>query len=169
MNIVGVIRISDAAEKYLYDHSRMGDTFDTVLRRLHPEIAKYDPAVTAADGGAATATAPPTGLGKKRAKKGTVAPAGLFKPYILKVLLAAPGHKLPMADVIREVETMVKPKLTAADYQKLTSGDVIRWENRCQWDRAEMVKDKLLESPTVSGRGYWMLTSKGVADAKKLP
>jgi hypothetical protein len=144
----------------------MGDTFDTVLRRLHPEIGAYDPTVTGQNGG--TSTARP-GLGKKRAKKGTVAPAGMFKPYILKVLLAASGHKLPMVDVLRKVDALVKPKLTRLDYEKLASGGVVRWENRCQWDRAEMVNGKLLEPPAVSGRGNWMLTAKGVAEAKKLP
>jgi hypothetical protein len=111
----------------------------------------------------------PTALIKKRAKKGTVAPAGTFKPYILKVLLAAPGYKLRIGDVIRAVETLVKPKLSAVDYERLASGGVVRWENRCQWDRAEMVNDKLLEPPAISGRGNWMLSAKGVAEAKKLP
>jgi hypothetical protein len=163
MHSMGVIRISDAAEKFLYENSRMGDTFDTVLRRLHPDIAQYDAAGKPQDGRS------PTALIKKRAKKGTVAPAGTFKPYILKVLLAAPGYKLRIGDVIRAVETLVKPKLSAVDYERLASGGVVRWENRCQWDRAEMVNDKLLEPPAISGRGNWMLSAKGVAEAKKLP
>ena len=169
MQNMGVIRISDASEQFLYEQSRMGDSFDSVLRRLHPEIKKYDKPVRPASGGAgATPPANSGRLGRRRAKRGTVAPAGMFKSPIMRVLLRATGHKLPMADVLGQIEQLVKPKLSALDYEPLASGGVIRWVNRAQWDRAEMVREGLLEPPTVSGRGIWMLSPKGVTEAKKL-
>jgi hypothetical protein len=165
---MGVLRVSDATEKFLYENSRMGDTFDTVMRRLHPEIEAFDKPTGPASSAGEPATANPQGTTKKRAKRGTVAPAGMFKPYILRVLLGAAGHRMRMPDLMPEIEKLVKPKLTALDYEKLTSGDVVRWQNRAQWDRAEMVQQGLLEPPAVSGRGMWMLSAKGVAEARKL-
>src|SRR4051812_2525604 len=102
---MGTIRVSDAAERYLYENSRMNDSFDTVLRRLLPKISEYDALITAEKGGGAAASAPPK---KPRAKKGTVIPTGFFAPLIIKVLAAAPGHKLHAREVVKQLGALAQ-------------------------------------------------------------
>lgn len=95
-----------------------------------------------------------------RATPGTVKTTRFFYPYILDVLLNAPGDSLRTGQALKQIEQRVNLKLNDKDRESLATG-AVRWINRCQWARDEMVKAGLLHSKEVAGRGVWKLTEEG--------
>lgn len=69
-----------------------------------------------------------------------------------------------MADVLERVLEKVRGRLTNADYEKLPSGNDVRWRNTAAWERFRMVEDGLLKSD--SPHGIWELTAAGIAAAE---
>jgi hypothetical protein len=146
--LMPTVRISEEVDQEIRKLGGFGDTHDSVLRRV-------------------------LGLDKtpeqkpKRAPHGSVTPADKYRDPILRVLLAAPGYRAVAADTIAEVGKLMKGQFTEFDTQATSSG-AIRWVNNVQWQRDSMVKEGLLEPTAVVGRGIWKLTSRGIAEAKKL-
>jgi hypothetical protein len=62
-------------------------------------------------------------------------------------------------DVLDRVEKKMANVLRPEDYEMLPSGISIRWRNRAQWQRQNMVQQGLISAN--SRRGIWELTSKG--------
>ena len=144
------VRVSDEFYDFICSNGKMGDTAESVLRRL----TGWEPQ-------------PSTTTTGKRAKSGDVTPATFYEPYILKSLYAAPDHARRTADVLKDIAAKVKPHLKPADLKPLKSG-MVRWENKTEWARSTLVDQGLIEKPNVAGHGVWKLTSKGVTAASRL-
>lgn len=71
------------------------------------------------------------------------------------------GGSAHVAEVLKVVEQKMKPLLNDVDYQKLSSGGSIRWENTANWARYYLVQEGLLASDSESGRGVWRITEQG--------
>jgi len=100
---------------------------------------------------------------RKAAKKRTRVPKGSILPeseYELPILraLAQLGGRAPTSEVISQIESEIDPKLTEADREKLSSGDV-RWKNRAQFARLKLINkgDMAAGSP----RGIWEISAAG--------
>ena len=78
---------------------------------------------------------------------------------ILQVLVER-GGSAPARDVVEAVGSLLKPKLTAMDQEKIRSGSV-RWQSRVQFVRLRMVEQGLLAKD--SPRGVWSITGEGRA------
>jgi Mrr N-terminal domain len=93
----------------------------------------------------------------KRALAGTILPHEEYELPILAILDQHAG-RAPTREVLDELGERLRGKLTPADYEPLSSGD-IRWRNRAQFvrlrltERGDMVKD--------SPRGLWEITDQG--------
>lgn len=68
------------------------------------------------------------------------------------------GGSAPSRDVIDGVGEALKSKFSTTDKQYLKSGK-IRWKNRVQWARFELIKRGELEP--VSQRGWWTISQRG--------
>ncbi len=93
-------------------------------------------------------------------------PMGLRTPreaYLRPILEAVLelGGSAHVAEVLKVVEQKMKPLLNDVDYQKLSSGGSIRWENTANWARYYLVQEGLLASDSESGRGVWRITEQG--------
>ena len=69
------------------------------------------------------------------------------------------GGKGEVDDILKKVEIKMKQVLKAVDYEKLSSGVMIRLRNTAQWERLVMVQDGFLRSD--SPRGIWKITEEG--------
>jgi hypothetical protein len=111
---------------------------------------------------------PPADWDRRRAKKGEVNPSKFYKPFVLKLLLGAPGHGLRAKKALKLLEPILRPDLKPADYASLPKSGAPRWPNKVQWARLRLVEDGLLEPVEEAGRGVWKLTPAGVKAAQKL-
>jgi hypothetical protein len=93
-----------------------------------------------------------------RMTKGERTPRQAFRIPILESLMEL-GGKGEVDDILKKVEIKMKQVLKAVDYEKLSSGVMIRWQNTAQWERYVMVQDGLLRSD--SPRGIWEITEEG--------
>jgi Mrr restriction endonuclease-like protein len=144
------IRVSDEVDQEIRRQGGFGDTHDSVLRRLL-KIEKKGSAIPS----------------KERAAHGTVTGASVYRPLILKTLLAHSEYKMHAADVINRIGKLMAGKFTPND-TKPTSSGAVRWQNRVQWAREELRRAGHLEGIESAGRGIWKLTKLGVAAAQKL-
>jgi hypothetical protein len=144
-----VIRVGDDVKAEIERRGKFGDNHDSVLRRV---LGLEKPRHRSR---------------RKRAERGSIAPMSMYREAILKVLGAAPSHHLRAADALRLVGDALRDQLREADRAKLPTG-AVRWMNRTQWARNDMVDEGLLESVDSAGRGVWKLTAGGVIAARQL-
>jgi len=144
------IRVSDEVDQEIRRQGGFGDTHDTVLRRVLGLDKKG---------------ASPTG--NKRAPHGSVTGTKAYRPIILKALLTARNKAMHAAAVLDEVDKQMRGSFTPYDTEATSSG-AVRWQNKTQWAREELVQEGMLEPVAVAGRGVWKLTAKGVTEAQKL-
>src|SRR5947207_14671969 len=111
--LMPTVRISEEVDQAIRKRGGFGDTHDSVLARV-------------------------LGLDKtpeqkpKGAPHGSVTLAESYRDPMLRVLLAAPGHRAVASDTIAEVGKLMKGKFTDFDMQTTGSG-AIRWANNVQW------------------------------------
>lgn len=89
--------------------------------------------------------------GRKKASVPGRIPQWAFRQPIVDVLRAL-GGRGPVKEVLRLLER--KMDFSEADRKKLKNG-AIAWENRAQWERAQMKQDGVLKPD--SERGWWEL------------
>jgi restriction system protein len=94
-----------------------------------------------------------------RLQRGVRTPEEAFRLPILQTL-AQMGGSGKVRDVLAQVEKLVKPELSEADYQFLPSTpNMPRWYNTAQWARNSMVQEGLLRDD--SPRGTWEISEAG--------
>jgi hypothetical protein len=83
------------------------------------------------------------------------------RAYWLPILqsLVELGGRSDADSVLNLVQKKMKLVLTPADYEVLPSGISVRWKNRAQWQRKNMVDQGLLRGD--SPRGVWEITEDG--------
>lgn len=103
------------------------------------------------------AAGPSTPRGTDRARRGELLPEREYVFPILRALRAA-GGSAPLDAVLAAVEQELGPRLTPQDRGLLGRGEV-RWRNRAQWVRKDLVEAGLLSA--TSRRGLWEITDLG--------
>ena len=149
-----VIRISDATWDRLKGYARpLEDTPEDVIRL----------ALDALDSsrGKARTSAVPT-VGKKRPEaapttQGSKLPQKEFRGPLLEVLIESGGRSL-VRNIRARLESKVSSRLSAADYEKVSTGEP-RWWNAVCWERSVLVKEGILRDD--SPRGEWELSIQG--------
>lgn len=144
------IRVSEEVDEEIRRRGGFGDTHDSVLRRVLGLSDKTS-----------------DNFAVRRAPHGSVTGTKTYRPIILKALLAAPKHTMHAAAVIGKVGERMHGQFTEFDLQATSSG-AVRWQNKVQWARDELVKEQLLEPVEIAGRGVWRLTTKGLTAARIL-
>lgn len=146
------------------------DTPNTVLRRKYglPNGAEPNASEGLADEPAAaeprasaTRAKPKRSRGKKRGRnravRGTLVPQAAYELPILKALVAK-GGQAPSREVIDAIEPLLADKLKDVDRSETSSGE-IRWRNRAQFVRLDLIeKGELVKD---SPRGVWEITDAG--------
>lgn len=92
---------------------------------------------------------------KQSSNKST--PRSEFTLPLLEVLIEMEG-KGRMRDILARIEKKMESRLNDKDWEKLKSGP-IRWKNRVQWLRKELVGNGCLKKD--SPYGIWEITDKG--------
>lgn len=100
---------------------------------------------------------------RPRMPRGGATPQETYRPLILQALAKAAG-RASMRDVLAYAKERLNGRFTAGDLEHLTSG-AIRWENKAQWERHQMVKEGLLKSD--SPYGIWELSDEGWREARR--
>jgi hypothetical protein len=80
------------------------------------------------------------------------------------------GGRAAASDVLDRMERRLSGVLRPADYELLPSGLSVRWRNRAQWQRKNMVMQGLLSRN--SPHGIWEITPEGrawLAQRRKRP
>lgn len=166
------IRIDDEVLDKLKEHAEpFVDTPNTVLRRIlglapgteSSEIDDGLPAVQsstrrrAAKGATATRTRRRQSR-RPRARPGTTLPDVEYEIPILEILRDN-GGRAPTREVIDALGERLDGRLTDADREPLSSGD-IRWRNRAQFVRLNLIErgDMVKGSP----RGVWEISEQGL-------
>ena len=98
-----------------------------------------------------------------RMPRGSVTPQGTYRPLILRALAKA-GGRASMREVVTYIKQQLNGKFTAGDLDHLPTG-AIRWENKAQWERHQMVTEGLLRSD--SPHGTWELSDEGWREARR--
>ncbi|ODS36248.1 MAG: hypothetical protein A7315_14295 [Candidatus Altiarchaeales archaeon WOR_SM1_79] len=85
------------------------------------------------------------------------------KAYIIPILesLIEMGGSGRTKYVLDMVEQKMEGILKEVDYEMLSSGIDIRWENTAAWARNTMVQKGLLKPSEESGRGIWEISDEG--------
>lgn len=100
----------------------------------------------------------------KRARhNGDKLPQEAFHGPLLATLHQLKG-RASTSQVRTVIESKLAPKLKAADYEKVTTGDP-RWWNATCWARNDLVKSGLLSRS--SPRGVWALSEEGLRVAER--
>lgn len=175
------IRVDEEVYGLLQRHAApFVDTPNSVLRRLLGLDAEEGSVQQAGTEQAGTGNpAPPSPRQVKQARRGkggrsstrgrpqkrTRAPSGSLlseDEYVAPILqaLVERGGAVPAREVVEAVGSLLKPKLTALDQERLRSGSV-RWQSRVQFVRLRLVEQGLLAKD--SPRGMWSVTEKGRA------
>src|SRR5215208_6859030 len=148
MTMMPVIRISDATYAALQRHAKpFEDSPESI-------IIKALKALDATEG-----VTPKPFVFKPPPKKnsGTKLPQKEFRLPLLMVLLELGGSA--GVKVIREkIEPLLAPRLSPADYEKVSSGE-LRWWNAVCWERNQLIKEGLLKDN--SDRGVWEIGERG--------
>lgn len=143
--------IKEAAEPFV-------DTPNTVLRRL---LGVKGRANGSGRQVAARASSGPKISKRKgrRARTGTLLEQAAYFEPILR-FLSENGGRAPTREVLDQVGRILADRLTDVDREPIASGKV-RWENRTQFARLELVKMGFLNGD--SPRGVWAITERGEA------
>ncbi|MEA2054592.1 MAG: winged helix-turn-helix domain-containing protein [Candidatus Thermoplasmatota archaeon] len=96
---------------------------------------------------------------EKRARKGEIAPEKAYYIPILESLIELGGSG-KMKDVEDKVKGKMRHILTKKDYETLSNGKTIRWRNRAEWARNDLVS-KFGYLKRDSPRGIWEISEKG--------
>jgi hypothetical protein len=175
---MGLQRIDDAVEREVRRLGVAGTSFNDVIGNM-VAVIKADAALSTRvremafsnmdEDLTANPAQPqaPAEWDRRRARKGEVTPFQFYKPFVLKLLLDAPGHSLPTKKALALLEPILRPHLKPADYANLPKTGAPRWPNKVQWARQRLVEDGLLETVEEAGRGLWKLTSAGVKAAQR--
>jgi len=91
-----------------------------------------------------------------RLRRGQLTPQSVLRKAIIEGLEQMGGSG-QVRDVLSRVYDSLKERFTAADLSRNKSGDV-RWRNRCQWERFQMIQEGLLRDD--SPRGVWELVRR---------
>lgn len=95
--------------------------------------------------------------GRRRAVRGSLVPQSEYELPILQVLVEK-GGRAPSREVIDALEPRLSAKLKDVDRSKTSSGE-IRWRNRAQFVRLDLVEKG--EMAKNSPRGIWEITEAG--------
>ncbi|HYE63618.1 MAG TPA: winged helix-turn-helix domain-containing protein [Phycisphaerales bacterium] len=153
------VEIDDDILKVVRERGVWGESFSDVLRRAFQAALWMDPPLELRPRPTPTASS-------RRRNRGKVSRTTLYRPLILRFLLAQGNYQARAKDVIEFMRPQVAPKLTPVDLEPLPSNkSVQRWVNKALWARQELVKEGLVESV---GWGMWRLTNRGVAAAKAI-
>lgn len=79
-------------------------------------------------------------------------------------VLGENGGKARKSAALRLIELKYGQRLTADDRLPQPSNDETKWENQTAWERNNLVKSGLLQTPNVAGHGVWALTELGWND-----
>lgn len=101
---------------------------------------------------------PPEKKGK-RVKKGEIAPQKAYYIPILESLIELGGSG-KVKDVEEKVEEKMKHILTKKDYETLFDGKTVRWRNRTEWARNDLV-NKFGYLKKNSPWGIWEISEEG--------
>ena len=153
-----IIRITDATWSRLKQWAvPLEDTPEDAVRKVldaaeeHLRWSK----TTVTTGGAELIERPKS---KGKLHKGVKTPEEAYHLPILEALYEL-GGSASVKNVLKIVEIKMKPLLVKVDYQKVPSGDDIRWHNTACWARSGLVKNGLLKPK--SPRGVWELSDNG--------
>ena len=162
------IDVDDDIFEYLQKQAvPLVDTPSTVLRRElglgdqgqapNATIRKIPPNSTEPDGSRLKPAKKQVKPRRTRAAAGTLLPEGQYVTPLLRALVDL-GGRAPYRDVVDAVGRLLKDRLLEADFEHLNSG-VVRWENRLQFVRLNLVERGLLERDMP--RGIWAITEAG--------
>jgi hypothetical protein len=146
--LMPVIRISDATYAALQRHAKpFEDSPESI-------IVKALKALDAEQG-----IKPKPFVIKPPPKKngGTKLPQKEFRLPLLITLLEL-GGTAPVKLVHEKIEPLLAARLNAADYEKVSSGE-LRWWNAVCWERNQLVKEGLMKDG--SDRGVWEIGEGG--------
>jgi len=90
-------------------------------------------------------------------------PQPAYREPILKILKRA-GGEASRTEVLKELASMLKGRLTPYDREKIRTG-AIRWEKTAEWAVREMREEHLIQPVEKTARGIWALTAKGLEAA----
>jgi hypothetical protein len=105
-------------------------------------------------------------LGNTRQRIGPHIRRSAFREMIMKLLWEAPNHTLPSREVRRILGQHLRSRFTPVDLSRRASGPL--WVNEMQWARKQLVMAGIMEGVEVSGHSTWMLSRKGIAEARAL-
>jgi Mrr N-terminal domain/SeqA protein N-terminal domain len=177
------IRIDEELYAYLKEKAEpFVDTPNSVLRRLlklpgengsSAEVdsgdnldAEESPSRNELGGPASPVRAKPRLVkkrGRQRAVRGSLVPQADYELPILQVLVEK-GGRAPSREVIDALEPRLADKLKDVDRAKTSSGE-IRWRNRAQFVRLDLIEKGQLTKD--SPRGIWEITEAGERRAGK--
>jgi len=160
--------IDDAEVDHVEQYWRGGKTIPSNARLTHRYCNRSRPRddIQLDTGEKVDITASAIHISQRRSKakyprvvsKGEKTPCQTFRIPILEALVEL-GGKGKIDEILEKVERKMKHILKSVDYEKLPSGEQVRWQNTAQWERYNMVQDGLLRSD--SPKGIWEITEKG--------
>ena len=147
-------KILEAAEQYRESVSvKCESARDAVV-----EQSQYDNVENKVDLGAENT------IKEGRLPRGSKIPEWEYERPILEAVYEL-GGKARMSEVLTIVERKMRHLLTSVDYERLPSGNEVRWRNTAQWARNTLVHNKGLLKKN-AGHGIWELTERGVAEVE---
>ena len=157
--MVPVIRLSDDTWRRLQGIAiPLEDTAEDVIRRL---IDLHGGPSPGPDGGESSLPSVPRQPRPPRLPRGKKASDHAYKPAVLAALQEL-GGRAKVDDALAVVERIMAPQLSEVDYERLSSGAVLRWRNSAQWARKYLKDEGLLRAD--SPRGVWELSETGWAN-----
>lgn len=139
------------------------DSADEVLDSAKPASASNKQRTSPRGKGSSARASARQRKGRRRAVRGTLVPQADYELPILQTLVEK-GGRAPSREVIDALEPHLAAKLKDVDRSKTSSGE-IRWRNRAQFARLELIKkgQMVKDSP----RGFWEITEAGERRAEK--
>lgn len=149
-----VIRISDGTWQRLKAYARpLEDSAEDVVRLALDALDERHGRSTKA-----TRPKPATAKQAPRTRStGEKLPQKEFRAPLLD-LLREKGGRASVKEIREFLEPRIAPRLSSADYERVSSGDP-RWWNAVCWERNDLVKEGLLRGD--SERGVWELSERG--------
>lgn len=95
---------------------------------------------------------------RSRIRRGEALPFSAYEQPILEIL-AKRGGSAPAVEVVDELGRRLADEFTQADRLPYPGTGEMRWRNRAQWTRYQLVQRGLLRAD--SPRGIWALTPEG--------
>ena len=156
------IRIDDEVWAWLKGKAEpFEDTPNSVLRRIAGLDQGASERVISVDDSPGSAAARRVQVHKSQGEK---LPQWRFREAILQVLTKR-GGSATRVQALREVEKLLGDELTPFDRSDIRSGSV-RWEKSAEWERHQMMREKLIKHD--SPRGVWELTEAGREVARRV-